>query len=33
MALDWPALAALAAAMLVFLLASGLALWKTTRFN
>jgi hypothetical protein len=33
MALDWPALAALAAAMLVFLLVSGLALGKTTRFN
>jgi drug/metabolite transporter (DMT)-like permease len=33
MALNWPALAALAAAMLIFLLACGLALWKTTRFN
>jgi hypothetical protein len=33
MALNWPALAALAAAMLIFLLASGLALGKTTRFN
>jgi hypothetical protein len=33
MALNWPALAALAAAMLVFLFACGLALWKTTRFN
>jgi drug/metabolite transporter (DMT)-like permease len=33
MALNRPALAALAAAMLIFLLACGLALWKTTRFN
>jgi drug/metabolite transporter (DMT)-like permease len=33
MALNWPALAALAATMLIFLLACGLALWKTTRFN
>jgi drug/metabolite transporter (DMT)-like permease len=33
MALNWPALAALAAAMLVFLLACGLALGRTTRFN
>jgi drug/metabolite transporter (DMT)-like permease len=33
MALNWPALAALAAAMLIFLFACGIALWKTTRFN
>ena len=33
MALNWPALAALAAAMLIFLLACGLALGRTTRFN
>ena len=33
MALNWPALAALAAAMLIFLLACGLALWRVTRFN
>jgi hypothetical protein len=33
MALNWPALAALVAAMVVFLLACGLALWRTTRFN
>ncbi len=31
--LNWPALLALAAAMLIFLLACGLALWKVTRFN
>ncbi|MGB2591342.1 MAG: EamA family transporter [Candidatus Acidiferrum sp.] len=31
--LNWPALIALAAAMLVFLVACGFALWKTTRFN
>ncbi|MGC1414913.1 MAG: GRP family sugar transporter [Candidatus Acidiferrum sp.] len=33
LALNWPALAALAAAMLIFLLACGLALWRVTRFN
>lgn len=33
MALNWPALVALAAAMLIFLVACGLALWKITRFN
>lgn len=33
MALNWPALLALAAAMLIFLFACGLALWRTTRFN
>jgi drug/metabolite transporter (DMT)-like permease len=33
LALNWPALIALAAAMLIFLLACGLALWKITRFN
>lgn len=33
MALNWPALVALAAAMLIFLAACGLALWKITRFN
>ena len=33
MALNWPALAALVAAMVVFLLACGIALWRTTRFN
>ena len=33
MALNWHALAALAAAMLIFLLACGLALWRVTRFN
>jgi drug/metabolite transporter (DMT)-like permease len=33
MALNWPALIALAAAMLIFLFACGVALWKTTRFN
>jgi hypothetical protein len=33
MSLNWPALIALAAAMLVFLLACAAALWKTTRFN
>ncbi len=32
-ALNWPASAALVAAMLIFLLACGLALWKITRFN
>ncbi|MGB8473868.1 MAG: GRP family sugar transporter [Candidatus Acidiferrum sp.] len=33
MALNWPALIALAATMLIFLFACGLALWKITRFN
>ena len=33
MALNWPALVALAVAMLIFLAACGLALWKITRFN
>jgi drug/metabolite transporter (DMT)-like permease len=33
LALNWPALLALTAAMLIFLLACGLALWRTTRFN
>jgi len=33
MALNWPALAALATAMLIFLLSCGVALWRTTRFN
>ena len=33
MALNWPALLALAAAMLIFLLVCGIALWRTTRFN
>ena len=33
LALNWPALAALAAAMLIFLLACGLALWRVTHFN
>ncbi|MGB8459242.1 MAG: GRP family sugar transporter [Candidatus Acidiferrum sp.] len=33
MALNWPALVALAAATLIFLVACGLALWKITRFN
>jgi drug/metabolite transporter (DMT)-like permease len=33
MALNWPALAALVGAMVIFLLACGLALWRTTRFN
>jgi drug/metabolite transporter (DMT)-like permease len=33
MTLNWPALITLTAAMLIFLLACGLALWKTTRFN
>lgn len=31
--LNWPALAALVLAMLIFLLSCGLALWKITRFN
>jgi drug/metabolite transporter (DMT)-like permease len=33
MSLNWSALIALAAAMLIFLLACGLALWRVTRFN
>ncbi len=33
MALNWPALVTLAVAMLIFLLACGLALWRVTRFN
>jgi drug/metabolite transporter (DMT)-like permease len=33
LALNWPALVALAGAMLIFLVACGLALWRTTRFN
>ena len=33
MALNWPALIVLAAAMLIFLFACGLALWHVTRFN
>ncbi len=33
LALNWPALIALAVAMLIFLVACGLALWRTTRFN
>jgi drug/metabolite transporter (DMT)-like permease len=33
LALNWPALVALAVAMLIFLVACGLALWRTTRFN
>jgi drug/metabolite transporter (DMT)-like permease len=33
MALNWPALLTLSVAMLIFLFACGLALWKTTRFN
>src|SRR6202021_2564903 len=31
LALNWPALVALAGAMLIFLVACGLALWRTTR--
>jgi hypothetical protein len=31
--LNWTALLALTAAMLIFLVACGLALWRTTRFN
>ena len=31
--LDWNAVALLAAAMLIFLAACGIALWKITRFN
>lgn len=33
LALNWSTLAALAAAMLIFLLACGIALWRVTRFN
>lgn len=33
LALNWPALIALAAVMLIFLFACGLALWRITRFN
>jgi hypothetical protein len=33
LALNWPALLALAAAMLIFLLGCAAALWKITRFN
>jgi hypothetical protein len=33
MALNWPALIALTIAMLFFLFACGIALWKVTRFN
>jgi drug/metabolite transporter (DMT)-like permease len=33
LALNWPALLALTAAMLIFLVACGLALWRVTRFN
>jgi drug/metabolite transporter (DMT)-like permease len=33
LALNWPALVALAAAMLVFLAACATVLWRTTRFN
>jgi drug/metabolite transporter (DMT)-like permease len=33
LSLNWPALVALAAAMVIFLLAGAVALWKTTRFN
>ena len=33
LALNWPTLLALAAAMLIFLLACAVALWKITRFN
>jgi drug/metabolite transporter (DMT)-like permease len=33
LALNWPALLALAAAMLILLLACAVALWKITRFN
>ncbi len=31
--LNWPALFTLTAAMLIFLVACGIALWRTTRFN
>jgi drug/metabolite transporter (DMT)-like permease len=33
LSLNWPALVALTAAMVIFLLACAVALWKTTRFN
>ena len=33
MALNWPAFITLAVAMLIFLFACGLALWRVTRFN
>ncbi|HXR09258.1 MAG TPA: GRP family sugar transporter, partial [Candidatus Acidoferrales bacterium] len=33
LALNWPALLALTGAMLIFLVACGLALWRVTRFN
>jgi hypothetical protein len=33
MSLNWPALLALVAAMLILLIACGLALWRVTRFN
>jgi drug/metabolite transporter (DMT)-like permease len=33
LSLNWPALIVLTAAMLIFLLACGVALWRTTRFN
>ena len=33
LALNWPALIGLTTAMLIFLVACGLALWRTTRFN
>jgi drug/metabolite transporter (DMT)-like permease len=33
LSLNWPALVTLAAAMLIFLFACGLALWRVTRFN
>jgi drug/metabolite transporter (DMT)-like permease len=33
MSLNWPALVALTAAMLIFLLACGATLWRVTRFN
>jgi hypothetical protein len=33
LALNWPALIALTATMLIFLLACAVALWRTTRFN
>jgi drug/metabolite transporter (DMT)-like permease len=33
LSLNWPSLVALTAAMVIFLLACAVALWKTTRFN
>ncbi len=33
MALNWPAFVTLSVAMLIFLFACGLALWRVTRFN